>query len=344
MIYAAVPDADMLGQGFYAAEADGLGRCPGVAGVRLTNRLRDVARGDYDGLVSYFYSHSALAALFARWRGRPAIATGGGEQVFPELAGSRLRYLVRLIAFQATLLSASRVLATSTSDLDRMRAVAWFGRRKLSLSFHGAPALEDVAASPAPTPVAERPEGSFVTICGLDTPLNVMRKGMPEAIRLLARAAAECPSARLTIIGRPTCRGMVEEYARALDVAGRVVFAGYVDEAEKIALLRAHRYYVQLSVYEGFGIGAIEALAQGCQVIHSGVGGLVDTIADFGVIVPRDRVDQFSLDDVPGYAGYADARLRPHLAAFSPVTRAASIMRALFGTMGNGAGSDGVCR
>ena len=328
LIYAAVPDTRMLAQGFYAAEAEGLLGHPEVTAVQLTNRLSEVARADYDGLISFFYSHSAAAALIARLRGRPVVVTGGGEQIFPELAGSRPRYIARIGAFRATALLASRILATSTSDLDRMRKVAWFGRSRIELSFHGARAADRLGEA---EPFASRAPGSFVTICGLDTPLNVRRKGIPEAVRLLARASAQCPSARLTIIGRTTCRAMVEEQARELGVADRVSFAGYVDEDTKLALLRASRYYVQLSIYEGFGIGALEALSQGCQIIHSGAGGLADTVNGFGVILPNDQIDDFSLDDLPAYAGGTDERLVGHLAAFRPETRAHTIMRALFG-------------
>lgn len=328
LIYAAVPDERMLEQGFYAAEAEGLRADPDIAEVRVTNRLATVARGDYDGLVSFFYSHSALATLLARLRGRPSVVTGGGEQLFPELAGSRLRYLVRAAAFQATALFASRILATSTSDLARMQEIVRFGRARLMLSYHGAPAVEHVEGI---GDITERPAGSFITICGLDTPLNVRRKGIPEALELVARVSVECPSAALTIIGRTTCRAMVEDQARSLGLGDRVRFAGYVDEDEKLALLHTHRYYLQLSVYEGFGIGALEALSQGCQIIHSGAGGLADTVADFGVVVTRDAIGDFSLAALPPYAGLRDPRLVRHLERFRPATRAAAIRQALFG-------------
>lgn len=325
LIYAAVRDATMLEQGFYAAEADGLRAHAGVAEVRLTNRLRDVALGDYDGLVSFFYSHSAVAAMLARLRGRPAVVTGGAEQLFPDMAGSRREYLVRLAAFRATAAAAKRILATSTSDHHRMNRLAPWAQGKFDLGFHGAAAVE----RPATDAPASRPPASFVTICGLDTALNVERKGIPEALAVLAAAAGEFPAAYLTIIGRTTCREMVEQQGHSLGVAGRVRFAGYVSEADKIALLRAHRYYLQLSTYEGFGIGALEALAQGCQVIHSGAGGLTDTIAGFGVTVARADVGRFSVREVPPYAGPADPALADHLSRFRPSVRAGRILQAL---------------
>jgi len=326
LIYAAVRDARMLDQGFYAAEADGLRAHPGITEVRLTNRLSDVARADYDGLVGFFYSYTALACLLARLRGRPAIATGGAEQVFPKLAGTGWRWWARVTAFRLTALFATDILATSTSDLAQMRKITWLGRRKLALSFHGAPAIDRVAAAS----FDGRPVGSFVTICGLDTPANVVRKGVIEAVELLAKASAECAAAHLTIIGRTTCRSFVEDHARALGVAERLRFTGYVTEEEKLTLLENHRYYIQLSIYEGFGIGALEAIAQGCQIIHSGAGGLADTVADFGVIVSREHVRDFSLAKLPPYRPRMSA-LTCHLARFSPKMRADTIFTALFG-------------
>jgi glycosyltransferase involved in cell wall biosynthesis len=325
LVYAAVPDARMLEQGFYAAEVEALRAHPQIGVVRVTNRLRDVEREDYDGLLSFFYSHSAAACLIARARGRPAVVTGGGEQVFPQLASSRYQWLLRATAFRLSMLFATSVLATSTSDLSQMQKVAVLARHKLGLSFHGALAVEHSNLSD----IDNRPPGSFITVCGLDTPQNVARKGVYEAVELLYRALDACSDAYLTIIGRTTCRDIVEEYASKFGVRDKINFAGYVDEQTKIDLLGSHRYYVQLSVYEGFGIGAIEALSQGCLVIHSNSGGLVDTMADFGFILPRENVSDFSILDLPNYCP-DKVKLANHLENFRPSRRADTIYGQMF--------------
>ena len=136
LIYAAVPDTRMLAQGFYAAEAEGLLGHPEVTAVQLTNRLSEVARADYDGLISFFYSHSAAAALIARLRGRPVVVTGGGEQIFPELAGSRPRYIARIGANLASQIGClSRVMSTKTrSSRCSGRAVTMFSFRSMKAS------------------------------------------------------------------------------------------------------------------------------------------------------------------------------------------------------------------
>lgn len=53
---------------------------------------------------------------------------------------------------------------------------------------------------------------------------------------------------------------------------------GEVSEEEKIAFLKRSKYYFQLSLYEGFGLAALEALCASNILIHSGKGGLANPI------------------------------------------------------------------
>ncbi len=335
LLYAAVPDEQMLSQGFYAAEAEGLRAHPEVASVAATNRLRNVATETYDGLITYFYSHSAAATLIARLRGRRAVATGGGEQLFANLAASRWRYRLRLLAFHLTTMAASRLLATSTTDLTQMRKLALFGQNKIALSYHGAPAVDASLEKggsfqlASPDARASRPPASLITICGLDTEQNVRRKGVLEAVDLLARFREYIPAASLTIIGRTTRQDMVEERARLGGVADGVRFAGYVSEEQKLALLDTHRFYIQLSEYEGFGIGALEALARGCHIIHSGAGGLRDTVASYGTVLRPEEVGSADIPALIAAAEGSSADLNAHLVQFTTRARADSIIAAL---------------
>ena len=53
---------------------------------------------------------------------------------------------------------------------------------------------------------------------------------------------------------------------------------GEVSEEDKINLLKRSKYYFQLSLYEGFGLAALEALCADNILIHSGKGGLANSI------------------------------------------------------------------
>ena len=326
LLYGAVSDPAMLQQGFYEAEIDGLKRDRRVVKVIVTNRLWDVWNKRYDGLVCYFYSYTAIAALIARIKGRPAIATGGGEQIFRSMAPNLLVYAVRLGLFFLSALFVRRILATSSSDCERMLQLLRFGKNKIELSFHGVNAAEFVSLDNYD---AVRPPQSMITICGMDTKANVQRKGLFRAIDFLAQMCEHYPDATLTVIGRTTCGELVRDYALEKGVAGQLIFAGYVSEDDKFRLLLHHRFYIQLSEYEGFGIGALEALAFGCQVIHTNVGGLRDTIADYGIIASGAELETLDVRQLPIYSTPDWSVFINHMSQFEVQKRAETLLRAL---------------
>ncbi len=326
MLYGSVSDPTMLRQGFYEAEIEGLKSDPRVAEVIATNRLRDVWEKRYDGLVCYFYSYTAIAALIARVRRIPVIATGGGEQVFKAMAPNLFVYLVRLTFFYLSALFVRRLLATSSTDYIRMQKLLRFNKKKVKLSFHGVNAAE--LASPENFELV-RPHHSMITICGMDTEANIRRKGLFKAIDFLALMSEHYSDTTLTILGRTTCKELVYDYANTKGISDRLIFAGYVSEDEKFRLLRQNRFYLQFSEYEGFGIGALEAIVLGCQVVHTNVGGLRDTIAGYGIIVDGNRLDGLDVRKLPGYYPPDWPAFAGHISQFDVKKRAVTLLQEL---------------
>ncbi len=69
----------------------------------------------------------------------------------------------------------------------------------------------------------------------------------------------------------------------------RVDILGYVKDADSARLYRDADLYVAPSHYEGFGLGAFEALWAGCPVVAAPTGGVLDVEAQAGLaIVPSD--------------------------------------------------------
>ena len=103
-----------------------------------------------------------------------------------------------------------------------------------------------------------------------------------------ARLLAEQPDARFVIVGDGALRGELEARAEQPDLAGRVYFTGWRHDLATI--------YADLDVLavssrnEGTPVSAIEAMAAGCAVVATRVGGLPDLIADgrTGTLVPAD--------------------------------------------------------
>jgi glycosyltransferase involved in cell wall biosynthesis len=82
---------------------------------------------------------------------------------------------------------------------------------------------------------------------------------------------------------------------RALGLSDKVRFIGWVDEADKPAILRGAACAVFPSRYEGFGLPVLEALACGTPMIASNASSLPELLGDAGFAVDPD--------DVQGLAG-----------------------------------------
>ena len=117
---------------------------------------------------------------------------------------------------------------------------------------------------------------------------NIQRKGVLRSIRAFAEFIKVHPEYTMYIIGKTgegtTC---VYELIKQLKLSSKIILTGSIPENEKINILKRSEYYIQLSDYEGFGIAALEALALGCKVIHSGKGGLKYIIGQWGYEIPN---------------------------------------------------------
>ncbi len=109
--------------------------------------------------------------------------------------------------------------------------------------------------------------------------------------RLLLAFAALCDSMQspipnhqspfLVLAGSPGWGGEdLPALARALGLAERVRFAGYISEAEKSALLRGAYAYVAPSLYEGFGLPVLEAQSVGTPVLCSNTSALPEVAGE----------------------------------------------------------------
>ncbi|MGH7582905.1 MAG: glycosyltransferase family 4 protein, partial [Gemmatimonadales bacterium] len=114
-------------------------------------------------------------------------------------------------------------------------------------------------------------------------------KGVEYLIRALAIARRERPDLTVDIAGTGGDRQRLEAVARAAGVAEAVRFAGFVDDATRLLLLRQAVANVFPSPKEGWGITVMEAAACGTPSIASESPGLRDSVRDgrTGVLVPH---------------------------------------------------------
>ncbi len=127
---------------------------------------------------------------------------------------------------------------------------------------------------------------------------------------------------RLVLTGADTgLRRELGEAVKGLGLEGRVVFAGYVSDDALSALLTGAKALVFPSLFEGFGMPLVEAMAVGTPILCSDVTSLPEVGGDAAVYFDPRRPDTMvaaicRLLDEPGLAGELVARGRERLAVF----------------------------
>src|SRR5206468_703600 len=75
-------------------------------------------------------------------------------------------------------------------------------------------------------------------------------------------------------------------------LAGHVRHIGYVDPAQRRQLYEGARCLVQPSFDEGFGLPVLEAMTLGIPVVASNRGALPEVLADCGLLVDPEEIDE----------------------------------------------------
>jgi glycosyltransferase involved in cell wall biosynthesis len=161
-----------------------------------------------------------------------------------------------------------------------------------------------------------------------------------RALQLLAE------DVHLVLIGAGESRGALEELAGELGIDRRVHFIGQLVAAENL-----HQFFdvsVLCSRSEGFPNAVIEALAAGCPVVATPVGGVPEVISDrqTGLLVPIDRPDALA---VSVQELRQDAALRDRLREAGPArarrkyhqTAVIAQLEGLYRDLGRAAGREG---
>lgn len=102
------------------------------------------------------------------------------------------------------------------------------------------------------------------------------------------------PDARFVIIGDGEERDSLEGYTQELALSERVIFTGWQQQME--AIYSDLDVLVNSSLNEGTPVPIIEALATGCPVVATDVGGVSDLLdaGNSGALVPSDDRDALS--------------------------------------------------
>ncbi|RMF05440.1 MAG: glycosyltransferase family 1 protein [Chloroflexi bacterium] len=106
----------------------------------------------------------------------------------------------------------------------------------------------------------------------------VFEKGMHRLVDAAPQVLPKCPNTKIVIAGKGPEAERLKEQANYLGVADHVSFIGFVSDEERDQLFKVADCAVFPSLYEPFGIVALEAMALGCPVVVSDVGGFSEVV------------------------------------------------------------------
>jgi glycosyltransferase involved in cell wall biosynthesis len=118
------------------------------------------------------------------------------------------------------------------------------------------------------------------------------RKNLPRMLEGYRDLLGRLPSApRLVIAGRPGWKTNVDQIVSKLGIAGRVRVLAPADDRELSQLYSHARFLILPSLYEGFGLPIVEAMAHGKGVITSNISSMPEVAGDAAILVDPYSVE-----------------------------------------------------
>ncbi len=129
-----------------------------------------------------------------------------------------------------------------------------------------------------PLPHIARVPGRLLTTASADVPL----KGLTYLIEALAKVRTEREDAHLVVIGRPRHKSAVPAQLERLGLTDAVEFVSGITDERVVELYAEAEIAVVPSLYEGFSLPAIEAMACGVPLVTTTGGALPEVVGTPG--------------------------------------------------------------
>ena len=130
-----------------------------------------------------------------------------------------------------------------------------------------------------PRPEVARVPGRIMTTASADVPF----KGLLPLVEALAKLRTEQPQVHLVVVGRLRAESPVAAAIERLGLTGSVTFESAVSDDRMVELYAEACVAVVPSLYEGFSLPAVEAMACGVPLVTTTGGALPEVVGEDGV-------------------------------------------------------------
>ncbi|MFL5733693.1 MAG: glycosyltransferase family 4 protein [Chloroflexia bacterium] len=255
---------------------------------RLTLGFAQASRGDRLDLLHSSYNVPLFASC------RLVVSVHDISFVhFPEFFSKRdLRIMLNYIPY--SMKRAQQVITLSESAAQDIEQVYGIPRSKITVTplaarapFTGTASVEEVSRLRRHHGL----EDPYILAVGNLQP----RKNLLRLFEAFAQLPPSASDVKLAVVGKAQWKES-EIYRRVteLQIEDRVVFTGYMDDEDLALLYQGSLGLVYPSIYEGFGLPILEAMACGAPVICSNTSSMPEVAGDAAILVDPLNVGEIA--------------------------------------------------
>lgn len=220
--------------------------------------------------------------------------------LYPEHAGQKLSnyYLNRT---KNALEKCQKIVAISNSTKNDLVSKLGIECSKITVVYPGLDSLlfypQKMAAATAAKAKFKITNPYILSVCTLEPRKNLERlldafKNLPADIQNKYQLVLVGKSGWNNQVLKSTIKSLSR--AKSRDQKSKIIETGYVSDSELPYLYSGAELFVYPSLYEGFGLPPLEAMACGCPVIVSGNSSLPEVVGDAGVLVDATNVNDLT--------------------------------------------------
>ncbi|MFH0976572.1 MAG: glycosyltransferase family 1 protein [Spirochaetota bacterium] len=210
--------------------------------------------------------------------------------LFPYVHQVFKRYYFRFFIKLAALLN-NRIICISNSTLDDLINITGANSKECSVVYLGKSGIYKPSRNIKKIKEIKRKyniNGNYLLFIGTIEP----RKNIESLIMAFNKVFKnKDPEISLVIAGKKGWYyNEIFELVKKLNIKDKVIFTGYVLEEEKPLLINGCKIFIYPSIYEGFGLPVLEAMACGAPVITSNISSMPEVAGNGALLLnnPKD--------------------------------------------------------